>query len=149
MPRRALPTNPKEAETSRPKKNLALTQEATGASSPEGAAVRLNELISIMRWEGSDDPSAPAKIANALQTMEELAPRDGFERMLFTQMIALHHAAIECFRRAMNGGQELAVRESNLKLAEKLTAKFAAHMETLNKHRGKGQQKVTVEHVNV
>ena len=33
--------------------------------------------------------------------------------------------------------------------AQKLMATYAKHLDTLNKHRGKGQQKVTVEHVNV
>jgi hypothetical protein len=30
----------------------------------------------------------------------------------------------------------------------KLTRSFAALLDTLNRHRGKGQQKVTVEHVH-
>ena len=36
-----------------------------------------------------------------------------------------------------------------LKHAHKLMSLYAKQLETLNKHRGKGQQKVTVEHVNV
>ena len=37
----------------------------------------------------------------------------------------------------------------NLNFATKLTRTYALHMEALDKHRGKGQQKVTVEHVHV
>jgi hypothetical protein len=37
----------------------------------------------------------------------------------------------------------------NLSQASKLARTFAALAEALNRHRGKGQQKVTVEHVHV
>ncbi len=40
-------------------------------------------------------------------------------------------------------------RDVNLKHATKLTRTYAAQMEALNKYRGKGQQKMTVEHVHV
>ena len=46
-------------------------------------------------------------------------------------------------------GQTFAGRDMALKHAQKLIATYAKHLEILNKHRGKGQQKVTVEHVNV
>jgi hypothetical protein len=40
-------------------------------------------------------------------------------------------------------------RQENLNQANKLSRTYAALLEALNRHRGKGQQKVTVEHVNV
>jgi hypothetical protein len=40
-------------------------------------------------------------------------------------------------------------REQELKFANKLTRTYAALLETLDKHRGQGQQKVTVEQVHV
>ncbi len=46
-------------------------------------------------------------------------------------------------------GQILAGREQNLKHAEKLLSIYSRQIEVLDKHRGKGQQKVTVEHVHV
>ncbi len=36
-----------------------------------------------------------------------------------------------------------------LKHAQKLIATYARHLEALKKHCGKGQQRVTAEHVNV
>jgi hypothetical protein len=59
------------------------------------------------------------------------------------------HAGMECFRRAMHGEQTFAGRSENLSQANKLSRSFAALLEALNRHRGKGQQKVTVEHVHV
>ncbi|MDA9226431.1 hypothetical protein N9P29_00865 [bacterium] len=66
-----------------------------------------------------------------------------------TQMIGTHEAATECLRRAMIEGQGFESRDVNLKHAEKLMAVYAKQIEALNKHRGKGQQKITVKHVNV
>jgi hypothetical protein len=40
-------------------------------------------------------------------------------------------------------------RRENLNQANKLSRTHAALLEALNRHRGKGQQKVTVEHVHV
>jgi hypothetical protein len=40
-------------------------------------------------------------------------------------------------------------RRENLNQVNKLSRTYAAILEALNRHRGKGQQKVTVEHVHV
>ena len=81
--------------------------------------------------------------------MVGIAPKDELEGMLAAQMVACHSAAMECFRRAMIAEQPFEGRNQNLNCANKLTRTFALHMEALDKHRGKGQQKVTVEHVHV
>ncbi len=64
-------------------------------------------------------------------------------------MVGTHNAAMDCLRRAMIEGQSLVGREQNLKHAGKLLSIYSRQIEVLNKHRGKGQQKMTVEHVNV
>jgi hypothetical protein len=69
--------------------------------------------------------------------------------MLAAQMLAAHNAAMECHRRAMLPEQTANGRQDNLYAANKLSRSFATLLETLNRHRGKGQQKVTVEHVHV
>ena len=63
------------------------------------------------------------------------------------QLIACHTVAMECYRRAMNS--QLPARDYHLNQANKLSRTYATLLESLNKHRGKGQQKVTVEHVHV
>ena len=62
------------------------------------------------------------------------------------QLIAAHNAAMECYWRAMLGEQTFEGRRENLSQANKLSRTYAALIEVLNRHRGKGQQKVTVEH---
>jgi hypothetical protein len=56
---------------------------------------------------------------------------------------------MECYRRAMIGEQTFEGRRENLSQANKLSRTYAALLDALNRHRGKGQQKVTVEHVHV
>jgi hypothetical protein len=57
--------------------------------------------------------------------------------------------AMECYRRAMIGEQTFEGRRESLNQANKLSRTYTALLEALNRHRGKGQQKVTVEHVHV
>ena len=69
--------------------------------------------------------------------------------MIAAQLIAAHNAAMECYRRAMIGEQTFEGRRENLSQANKLSRTYAVLLDALNRHRGKGQQKVTVEHVHV
>jgi hypothetical protein len=70
--------------------------------------------------------------------------------MLAAQMVALHHAAMECLRRAHLPEQASEVRQANLTQAGKLSRTYATLLEALDKRRGKGQpQVVRVERVNV
>ena len=69
--------------------------------------------------------------------------------MIAAQLIATHNATMECYRRAMIAEQTLEGRRENLNQANKLARTYATLIEALNRHRGKGQQKVTVEHVHV
>jgi hypothetical protein len=78
-----------------------------------------------------------------------MSPRDEFEGMIAAQLIACHNAAMECYRRAMVPDQPFEGWREQLSQANKLSRTYATLLEALNRHRGKGQQKVTVEHVHV
>ena len=69
--------------------------------------------------------------------------------MMAAQLIAAHNAVMECYRRAGLASQTPQGRNECLSQASKLSRPYAALLETLNRYRGKGQQKVTVEHVHV
>jgi hypothetical protein len=77
-----------------------------------------------------------------------IAPKDHIEGMLATQMIATHYATMTCFSRAAKASSQ-ETHQLNINSANKLTRSYTAQMEALNRHRGKGQQKITVEHVHV
>jgi hypothetical protein len=85
----------------------------------------------------------------ALVLLEGIGPQDEIEGLLAIQMAATHNAALECLRRAMIPEQTLVGRDHNLKHGAKLMALYVQQVAALDKRRGKGQQKVTVEYVNV
>ena len=89
------------------------------------------------------------RIRAAIAAMRGIKPQDEVEGMLATQMVATHAAAMECLRRSMIQEQTFLGRDNSLRHAAKLLSIFAKQLETLNRNRGKGQQRVTIEHVNV
>jgi hypothetical protein len=98
----------------------------------------------------TNDPETRSRQYSAtLAALGGIGPKDEVEGMIAAQLIAAHFAAMECYRRAMVSEQTFEGRHENLRQATKLSRASAALLEALNRHRGKGQQKVTVEHVHV
>ena len=123
---------------------------AIGTKDSKLQTLRMRKLVNLLKFSEGDDSDAQSLILeSATQAFIDMAPKDDIERMLVTQMIGTHEAATECLRRAMIQGQGIEARDVNLKHAEKLMAVYTKQIEALNKHRGKGQQKITVKHVNV
>ena len=85
---------------------------------------------------------------NAIAILNGIQPKDEIEGMLAVQMIGIHNMAMECIGRAMRTKR---VDHMNLYIngGTKLSRVFANQMEVLKKYRGKGQQKIVVEHVHV
>ena len=99
--------------------------------------------------EGLDEVEKSARIESAISLLQGIKPADEIEGMLAVQMVATHHAVMDCFARAICKGQINAGHDQNLKHASKLLSIYSRQIEVLDKHRGKGQQKVTVEYVHV
>jgi hypothetical protein len=78
-----------------------------------------------------------------------IKPGDELEGMIAAQLIACHNASMECYRRAMIPDQSFEWWRENLNQANKLSRTYTTLLEGLNRHRGKGQQKVTVEHIHI
>ena len=113
-------------------------------------ARKLNEIAALLWLPGTlEEEEKNARIMRAIDLYESLKPADGAESMLAAQMVGTHFAALECLRRSVITDQTFAGQDMALKHAQKLMTLYAKQLETLNKHRGKGQQKVTVEHVHV
>jgi hypothetical protein len=108
-----------------------------------------NQVVQTLWLANSDKDERDRQIQATLSTMMGVQPRDELEGMLGAQMIATHNAAMECFRRAMLKEQSFEGRRQSLEFANKLVRSYATLIETLDKHRGKGQQVVRVEHVTV
>lgn len=119
-------------------------------SRSEEFAQTITKQVHNTIWLAHSDAEDKIKLTQAsLYAVMGAKPQDELEAMLAAQMVAAHNATMECFRRAMIPDQSLDGRNMNLNQANKLSRSYATLMEALNRYRGKGQQKVTVEHVTV
>jgi hypothetical protein len=101
-------------------------------------------------WRHTIDRTALEKSAQHIASpMEGIAPRDEIEGMLAAQMVTMHNVAMECMRKVLIDGQTLPGGQFFMNASIRLMRAYASHVETLDKRRGGGQQKVTVEHVHV
>jgi hypothetical protein len=127
-----------------------VVKEATGTEDPLLQNRLINQAFDSLWLPGDlDDDERMARIRSAISLLQGIKPSGEVEGMLATQMVGTHNAAMECLRRAMLQGQSFEGRDQNLKHAAKLLSIYARQIEVLDKHRGKGHQKVTVEYVNV
>ena len=121
-----------------------------GSSSDSFNREIANQATQVLWVKNSSPDQRNKQLSAAIGAMIGIAPKDELEGMIAGQLIASHNAAMECYRRAMIGEQSFEGRRENLThQANKCSRTYAALLEALNRHRGKGQQKVVVEHVNV
>jgi len=106
----------------------------------------------LSQAEGSifyDAYSRADKCNLVLAMLHGIRPRDEVEGMLAVQMVGVHNLAMEFVRRAMLKGQTFDGVNMAVARADKLMRTFTMQLDALNRHRGKGQQKITVKHVHV
>ena len=128
----------------------ASARDLVGSSDTDFMNMLFNDLISSM-WlpESTPEDTKAMKLNAAMETLRQIAPRDGVEGMLAVQMASTHQAAMECLRRAAITKQTFEGRSMALKHGEKLLRLYMDQVKVLNKQRGKGDQKMVIEHVNV
>jgi hypothetical protein len=119
-----------------------------GTAEPSFASRMLDDVINAACNGSPAHPPGAEAINDALAAVTGIGARDEMEGMLATQMVATHFAAINALRR-FKGAETIHQQDSNGNLAVKLLRTFALQIEALQRYRGKGQQKVTVEHVHV
>jgi hypothetical protein len=120
-----------------------------GSQSDNWNNILANQALQSLWVRQSDKKTRDGQTDATLVALIEIAPKNVIEGMIAAQLIAAHNATMECHRRAMLGEQTLEGRRENLTQANKLSRTCTELLEALNRHRGKGQQKVTVEHVHV
>ena len=100
----------------------------------------------------NDDPQKMSD--NTLVAISDIKPKDTIEAMLAAQMLAMHNATMKNLTRA-NGllssrsYKEIELGSKAFNVANKLARTYTMQMEALQRYRGKGQQKMVIEHVNV
>ena len=120
-----------------------------GSQSDNWNSILANQTVQTLWVAHSEQETKDRQYSATAAALVGIDPKDELEGMIAAQLIAAHNAAMECYRRAMISGQTLEGRRENLNQANKLSRTHASLLEALNRHRGKGQQKVTVEHVHV
>ncbi|KYG99253.1 hypothetical protein [Bradyrhizobium sp. DOA1] len=120
-----------------------------GSQSDHWNNILANQALQSHWVKNSSQEDRDKQLNATLAALAGIGPKDELEGMMAAQLIAAHNAAMECYRRAMIGEQTFEGRRENLAQASKLSRTYAALLEALNRHRGKGQQRVTVEHVHV
>jgi hypothetical protein len=120
-----------------------------GSRSDHWNNVLINQTARTLWIKHSDEETHDQQCSATVAALIGIGPKDELEGMIAAQLLAAHNAAMECYRRAMLGEQTFEGRRENLGQANKLSRTYAVLHDALNHHRGKGQQKVTVEHVHV
>jgi hypothetical protein len=120
-----------------------------GSQSDAWNTVLANQAIGSLWMKNSDEESLDQQLNATAAALIGIGPQDELESMIAAQLIASHNSAMESFRRAMLNDQTFEGRRENLAQANKLSRTYATLLDALNRHRGKGQQRVTVEHVTV
>ena len=146
------PPEEKDAETmgaDDPYDLKGLLKRLGGSQSDHWNKVLIDQTVHTLGLSRSDGEARERRHRAALAGLIGIGPQDEVEGMIAAQLIATHNATMECYRRAMIAEQTLEGRRENLNQANKLARTYATLIEALNRHRGKGQQKVTVEHVHV
>lgn len=85
----------------------------------------------------------------SIAAVDSLGARDGLEALLAVQMVGVHSLAMKYLGNAALENQTDHGVEVNINRANRLLRTFTAQVEALKKHRSKGEQHCTVEHVHV
>lgn len=123
--------------------------DSSGSKCKNFTFILTTQVVNSLWNPSSDYDERAQKINSAISAMRGINPKDEIEGMLAAQMVGLHNSAMECMRRAMIKDQTFEGRNYGISQATKLTRSYAALVDSLQKYRGKGQQKMTVEHVHV
>jgi hypothetical protein len=140
---------PQVVQIALPDEGSAKLKAIGGSLSDDFNSVIADQTLRSLWTAHSGDAGINTQYQAAITALMGIKPADEIEGMLAAQMVATHSAAMECYRRGMLSDQTFEGRRENLNQANKLSRSFAALLDTLNRHRGKGQQRVTVEHVHV
>ncbi|MDF2366330.1 hypothetical protein [Sneathiella sp.] len=110
--------------------------------------MQCNALLQASGSKDDDTDTIAKKVTADIGLVASIAPMDGVEGMLAVQMAATHRAIMKATMQ-LNHAETIPQSDSAANRMTKLMNVYTRQVETLNKHRGKGQQKMTVEHVHV
>lgn len=122
------------------------TASATGSGSVEFSHLLLTQTANAFV---KSDGYKPLDAFNAIyKTLVSMQPSDEFEAMLISRTLALHNQYMHYMQLAAHTTNQDS-RDRHINNATKLMRVYNESLEALNKHRRKGEQKVTVQHNHV
>jgi len=139
----------KKLSIKNPKNAQKLVQKSSGFND----AFAGNLIIENTLYANTDGTESVEQIKSKsnyiLAILADLKPKDGFEGMLISQMITIYDQAMKCFTLAILNKEypDALIKYQNQGV--KLMRVYNQQLEALDKHRRKGNQKMTVEHVHV
>lgn len=121
---------------------------ATGSTSALYGILLFNQIPSACFLP--EDINRRIELINAIYaTLVARAPADEYEGELIARLIVLHNQYMNFMGRAAGSTQTPVGVDLNINRATKLMRIYNETLEALNRYRRKGEQKVTVQHVNV
>jgi len=127
------------------KLGLALILESCGTADISFLSPLLGQLANVT---SKGQEVSEANFNFVLSVIRDIKPRDQLEAMLASQMACVHMASMT-FARRLNHVESIQQQDSAEKAYNKLLRTFTSQMEALRKYRTGGEQKVTVQHVQV
>jgi len=122
-------------------------KEETGTDSKQAGKVLIAQtMLTLQSFNINSEDVDTCEVAQKM--LYGISPQDPLEGMMAVQMVALHNMAMDCARRASGSNQSFEGRDMNMRHAARLMNAFTHAVETLDKHRGKGQT-ITVKHQQV
>lgn len=121
------------------------------------AKMLIDQLVNI-RYKNNtsetDEQFYSQYVKNILDTIKNINPADHVEAMIAVQMFSIHNAIMKNCSLAVNFIESTDIKTievTNLRfnMINKLARTFAMQMESLTRYRTKGQQKITVEHLQI
>src|ERR1700752_779719 len=108
-------------------------------------------ILSALPGASARDKKSAGEIGSAaISGVMDVKLADPIEGMLTSQMVVAHEAALDMYRRAWAQPPEyFDARCRYLQMADKAQRTLAILTERLDRHRGAGQQQITVKHVTV
>jgi hypothetical protein len=131
--------------TSAPSRPVVEVRIAAADLKAAGGRKVVRETVAACVWR--DTPDIAQAAAEAVLALKGVAPQDTVEGMVAMQMIGIHSAVADSLRMAREASGPL--REVHLSQAGRLSRAFAALVEALDRHRGKGHQVIRIERVDI
>lgn len=116
----------------------------SGSNSRTFAELLLGQAIAACQGV-SQDLNPGRAMADALM---ELQAQDPLESALMSQALSVHFQAMQMMARS-DTAQSPEIREQWLRLTTKLMTLFARQLEAISKYQRKGQQHMTIHHMNL